>query len=148
MQRTDSLEKSLMLGKIEGSRRRGWQGMRWLDGITDLMDIGAGDRQGSLVCCSLCGRKELDTTTNWTELTSYGSFTQEFTLCQATLGANTVVMSHPFDTPSSFLEVTSLIFLNNCYRKLKGLSNRDMAQWSESEHKNHRQNILEFLPQD
>ena len=39
MQRTDSLEKTLMLGKIEGSRRRGQQRMRWLDGITDLMDM-------------------------------------------------------------------------------------------------------------
>ena len=39
MQRTDSLEKTLMLGKIEGGRRRGQQRMRWLDGITDAMDI-------------------------------------------------------------------------------------------------------------
>ena len=39
MQRTDSLEKPLMLGKIEGRRRRGQQRMRWLDGITDLMDM-------------------------------------------------------------------------------------------------------------
>ena len=39
MQRTDSLEKILMLGKIEGRRRRGGQRMRWLDGITDLMDM-------------------------------------------------------------------------------------------------------------
>ena len=39
MWRTDSLEKTLMLGKIEGRRRRGWQRMKWLDGITDLMDI-------------------------------------------------------------------------------------------------------------
>ena len=39
MQRTDSLEKTLMLGKIEGGRRRGSQRMRWLDGITDLMDM-------------------------------------------------------------------------------------------------------------
>ena len=38
MQRTDSLEKTLMLGKIEGRRKRGRQRMRWLDGITDLMD--------------------------------------------------------------------------------------------------------------
>ena len=38
MQRTDSLEKTLMLGNIEGRRRRGQQRMRWLDGITDLMD--------------------------------------------------------------------------------------------------------------
>ena len=40
MQRTDSLEKTLMLGKIEGGRRRGRQRMRWLDGITDLTDVG------------------------------------------------------------------------------------------------------------
>ena len=39
MQRTDSLEKTLMLGKIEGRRRRGQQRVRWLDGITDLMDM-------------------------------------------------------------------------------------------------------------
>ena len=39
IQRTDFLEKTLMLGKIEGRRRRGWQRMRWLDGITDLMDM-------------------------------------------------------------------------------------------------------------
>ena len=39
MQRTDSLEKTLMLGKIEGRRRRGRQRMRWLDGITDWMDV-------------------------------------------------------------------------------------------------------------
>ena len=40
MRRTDSLEKTLMLGKIESRRRRGQQRMRWLDGITDLMDMG------------------------------------------------------------------------------------------------------------
>ena len=39
MRRTDSLEKTLMLGKIEGRRRRGQQRMRWLDGITDMMDM-------------------------------------------------------------------------------------------------------------
>ena len=39
MQRTDSFEKTLMLRKIEGGRRRGWQRMRWLDGITDSMDM-------------------------------------------------------------------------------------------------------------
>ena len=42
MRRTDSLEKTLMLGMIEGRRRRGWQRMRWLDGITDSMDMGLG----------------------------------------------------------------------------------------------------------
>ena len=42
MRRADSFEKTLMLGKIEGRRRRGWQRMRWLDGITDSMDVGLG----------------------------------------------------------------------------------------------------------
>ena len=42
MRRADSLEKTLMLGKIEGRRRRGWQRKRWLDGITDSMDMRLG----------------------------------------------------------------------------------------------------------
>ena len=68
MQRTDSLEKTLTLGKIEGRRRRGWQRMRWLDGITDSMDMSlikfwetVKDRE-ALECHSPWGHKELDTT--------------------------------------------------------------------------------------
>ena len=67
VQRADSLEKTLMLGKIEGRRRRRLQRMRQLDGITDSMDIefepspGVGDGQGSLACCNPWGCKESDT---------------------------------------------------------------------------------------
>ena len=60
MQRADSLEKILMLGKIEGRRRRGRQRMRCLDGITNSTQwtLGVGDGQGGLACCSSWGRKE------------------------------------------------------------------------------------------
>ena len=67
MQRTDSLEKTLMLGKIEDRRRRGQQRMKWLKGITDSMVMSLSklwelDGQGGLACCSPWGRRELDTT--------------------------------------------------------------------------------------
>ena len=63
MRRADSLEKTLMLGRIGGRRRRGRQRMRWLDSITDSMDLslcelrGVGDGQGGLACCSSWGRR-------------------------------------------------------------------------------------------
>ena len=75
MQRTDSLEKTLMLGKTAGWRRRGQQWMRWLNGITDAMDMSLSmlhwcNGQGSLTCCNPWGHKELDMTERlyWTEL--------------------------------------------------------------------------------
>ena len=49
MGRADSFEKTLMLGKIEGRRRRGWQRMRWLDGITDSVNMGLGELQGLVI---------------------------------------------------------------------------------------------------
>ena len=65
MQRTDSLEKTLMVGKIEGGRRRGQQGMRWLDGINEHefeQALGVGFGQGSLAYCSTWSCKESDMT--------------------------------------------------------------------------------------
>ena len=74
MRRTDSCEKTLMLGKIEGGRRKGRQRMRWLYGITDVMDVSLsrlqelGDGQGGLVCWSPWGCKESNTTEQLTWL--------------------------------------------------------------------------------
>ena len=75
MRRVDSLEKTLMLGGFGGRRRRGWQRMKWLDGITNSkgMDLTVGDGQGGLACCDSWGGKESDMTEwlNWTELNLY-----------------------------------------------------------------------------
>ena len=67
MQRADSFEKTLMLGKIECRRRRGQQRMRWLNGITDSMDMSLSKLQelvmdGRPGCCNPCGHKESDMT--------------------------------------------------------------------------------------
>ena len=73
MRRTDLFEKTLMLGKIEGRRRRGQQRMRWIDGITEPMDMSLSKLRELVIdreaCCGSWGHKELDTTEwlNWTE---------------------------------------------------------------------------------
>ena len=85
MWRTDPLEKTLMLGKIEGKRRSSWQRMRWLDSITDLMDMSLSKIQELVMdreawhCCSPWGCKELDTTEqlNWTHIEPVGIKTSQ-----------------------------------------------------------------------
>ena len=90
MGRADSLEKILMLGKIEVRKRRGRQRMRWLDGITDSTDMSLsklqedGEGQGSPACCSPWGRKESDTT----EPLNQEDFSREIKILKLTYSLN------------------------------------------------------------
>ena len=88
MRRADSLRKNPDAQKDWGRRRRGWQNMRWLDGIINSMDMSLSklrdiERLESLVCCSPWGHKELGTTEwlNWTELLSIFKETHASYIC-------------------------------------------------------------------
>ena len=68
MRRADSFEKTLMLGKIEGKRRRGRQRMRWLDGITDSMDMGLSKLREMVKDRDTWGAEVHGVTNSWTQL--------------------------------------------------------------------------------
>ena len=86
MRKANSLEKTLVLGMIEGRRRRGWQSIWWLNGIINSMDVsfkqipGDSEGQGSLVCCSPWVHKELDTIEWWNNSNSTHTHTHTHAL--------------------------------------------------------------------
>ena len=125
MQRADSLEKILILGKIEGKRRRGWQRMRWLDstsyrqifnGHESEQTVGDSGGQRSLACCSPQGHKVSDTTQRLNN--KHLRFTSKMPLgvLETTSGENRVPASSCMGIhmrPYSHIEVTRVFFIYN-----------------------------------
>ena len=118
MQRADSLEKTLMLRGIGGRRRRGRQRTRWLDGITDSMDmslseLGVGDGQGGLACCDSWGRKESDTTEqlNWTTIWLSNSTPQYISKRAENIGPH---RNYHVNVHSSIIHSTKKVEITKC----------------------------------
>jgi len=121
MRRVDSLEKTLMLGGIRGRRRRGWQRVRWLDGITDSIDVNLSELQELVMdkeawCAAIHGlAKSRTRLSDWTE---------HLSLTHSLTHFSPVQLSHPYITTGKIIALTIWTFVGKIMSLLYNMLSR------------------------